>query len=104
MRHFIRSFTLSIALIMVMALTAIASEVVGIQGAVIAPVNRSGKVECLATNTNCHNTMSFSERIDWIQSEINKGTAVYSNEELKLMRERLDNTIEEFKLHMLGGY
>ncbi len=102
MRRLIRRLTLNIAALMIIAIPALAANGIGSQEAATAQQN--GKVGCLAMNTDCHVTMSYPDKLDWLQSEIDKGTAVYSREELNVMRERVKKTIEEFEDSMLGGW
>ena len=100
MRRLICSLTLNIAFLMIISVPVLAADGIGSQGAATAQQN--GKVVCLAMNTDCNVTMSFPDKLDWIQGEIDKGTVVYSSEELNVMRERLKRTIEEFEYSMLG--
>lgn len=56
------------------------------------------KDECLLVSKNCRNaTLSIQEKIDKLQGEINKGTKVYSTEELKKLEDKLkdaENTLD----------
>jgi hypothetical protein len=51
------------------------------------------KDECLlVAMNNCPNYQdSYQERIDKIQTEINKGTTVYTEDELNVLKKRLDD-------------
>lgn len=50
------------------------------------------KDECLLVARNCPDRVdSIQERIDKLQTEINKGTAVYTPEELGILHQKLDD-------------
>lgn len=59
------------------------------------------KEECLLVAINCGNDFSSLERkIDKLRHEIGKGRSVYSDDELRILREQLtnaDKTLEFFK-------
>jgi hypothetical protein len=49
-----------------------------------------GKDECILVALNCPDAVdTLQQRIDKLQSEINKGTAVYSTEELRILNDKL---------------
>ena len=49
------------------------------------------KDTCLLYARNCQdNTYVLQQRIERLQGEISKGTVVYSNDELNILRQRLD--------------
>jgi hypothetical protein len=51
------------------------------------------KDECLLVAMNCPDQQdSYQERINKLQDEINKGTAVYTDEELNTLSGKLDET------------
>jgi anti-sigma28 factor (negative regulator of flagellin synthesis) len=59
------------------------------------------KDECLLVAMNCvEQPFSGQEKVERIQNEINKGTAVYTTEELKVLDKLLRDTIEEQRLMM----
>lgn len=65
---------------------------------------QNGKDECLITALNCGNrAMSIQNRIDAIQNEINKGAAVYTNEELGVLQRRLEDANRELSDAQVGG-
>jgi hypothetical protein len=52
---------------------------------------QGGKDQCLLVARNCAGSVdSMQERINRIQGEINKGTSVYTNDELRKLQNRLD--------------
>jgi hypothetical protein len=59
------------------------------------------KDECLLVAINCSKDfITLEQKIDKLQREIGKGRAVYSDEELRILREQLNNankTLEFFK-------
>ena len=51
------------------------------------------KDTCLLFAKSCQdNAYVLQLRVDRLQGEISKGTAVYTNEELKILRQKLDDT------------
>jgi hypothetical protein len=59
------------------------------------------KDECLLVAVRCGDSFdTLQQRIDRLQNEISKGRAVYTPDELKILRKKLDNarkTLEFFK-------
>lgn len=52
----------------------------------------AGKDQCLLVAMNCGDRAeSIQNRIDMIKREINKGTAVYTDDELKALQRKLEN-------------
>ena len=50
------------------------------------------KDECLLVAINCgKDFLTLEQKIDRLQSEILKGRAVYTDDELRILREQLDN-------------
>jgi len=85
MRHIIKKITLLAAALMIVAVPVLAQE--GVMG---QQATQNQKNECLLVARNCP-TDSIQERIDRIQTEINKGTAVYTNDELKSLKRELED-------------
>ena len=53
------------------------------------------KDDCLLVALNCpDNVDTLQQRIDKLQAEINKGTAVYTNDELEILSRKLNDTRE----------
>ena len=65
------------------------------------------KDECLLVAINCgKDFISLEQKIEKLQKEISKGRAVYSDDELNILRERLNNankTLEFFKNEGAGN-
>jgi hypothetical protein len=62
------------------------------------------KDECLLVARNCAGSVdSIQERIDKLNAEISKGTAVYSNEELGVLINKRDDTLRLFDAILEGG-
>jgi len=67
-------------------------SVYGTQGEATAP-----KDECLLVAMNCKdNVDSVQQRIDKLQNEIGKGTAVYTADELRILNRKLDEANKTF--------
>jgi hypothetical protein len=65
----------------------------------------ANKDECLLVAMNCPESVDpFQIRIDKLQAEIDKGTAVYSNEELNVLRKKLNDAYERKQLNFEEGY
>jgi hypothetical protein len=62
------------------------------------------KDECLLVARNCTDSVdSIQQRIDKLNTEIGKGTAVYSNEELGVLNNKLDDASRLLDAIMEGG-
>jgi anti-sigma28 factor (negative regulator of flagellin synthesis) len=82
----------------IIATTALLSAA-NIIGAEISIDNSSQKDECLLLAMNCAGEVdSINQRIERLNNEIAKGTAVYTVDELKLLRNKLDEAVG-----LLGG-
>jgi len=64
--------------------------------------------ECLLVAINCGTDyVSLEKKIDSLQKEISKGRAVYTDDELRILRHRLNNankTLEYFKNEGAGTW
>lgn len=100
MNHFITKTALLTATLMIAALPVLADE-----GSVMGPGYQSGKDErLLAAAGTCDRVGTFDGMIEKIQNEISKGNVVYTNDELRILHERLDNLIEQnLKAHDTGS-
>ena len=50
------------------------------------------KEDCLLVASNCRDSVdTIQQRIDKLQKEINKGTAVYTNDELRVLNRKLND-------------
>ena len=89
MRRIIRRVTLLAAALMIAVVPVLAEE-----GAVMQkmePAEQGVKNECLLVARNCGEQRdTIQEKIDRIQNEIKRGTAVYTNDELNKLQDKLD--------------
>ena len=90
--------------ILIAILTAAALSATSMAFAVDAPVAGS-KDECLLASKNCmHEVDSIQQKMKKINTEIKKGTKVYSAEELKKLEQKLKEVNEILKdLEKPGG-
>lgn len=95
MRRLTSRFALIAATLMVMAVPVIADDLSVVQP--MEPVQlQDGKNECLLVAMNdCNRMGTFQDRIREIKSEINKGTTVYSEDELGVLQRKLDEQLRE---------
>lgn len=90
MRHVLRRITLLSAALLILAVPVMAEE--GSAGIVMDPEQQGAKNECLLVAMNCDQQVdTIHQRIDRIQIEINKGSDVYTNDELKRLQRQLDD-------------
>lgn len=95
MRQVINKIALIAATLMIMAVPILADE--GAANPAMEPAAQDGKNECLLVAMNCANQVdSIQQRIDRIQNEINRGNAVYTNEELNKLQNQLDDARKNF--------
>ena len=65
---------------------------------------QGGKNECLLVASNCTGSVdTLTEKIDRFQNEINKGTSVYSNDELRTLQNNLNDAKKTLSDLMQGG-
>ena len=65
----------------------------------------ANKDECLLVAMNCPKDFSTQERIDRLNTEISKGTSVYSPDELNTLNKQRDDAYRELNSgHMNQGY
>jgi len=108
MRHVRRNITLSTAALMMVALPVLADDATwgndATQSRMTTPEQQNRKVECLlVSKNNCAIGGSPDRQIDRIRHEINKGSAVYTNEELRILNNELDKAIKDRYDEYLGG-
>lgn len=90
------------AALMMVALPVLAEDAT--ERKMIDPAQQGGKVECLLVAQNsCAREGTPDTRIDKIRNEINKGTAVYSNQELRILNDELDKAISDLNDAYGGG-
>lgn len=102
MRSIINKFALIAATLIISALPVVAED--GMTRPSNEPALEGGRNECLlVAMNNCPNYVdSIQQRIDRLQTEINKGTDVYTNEELKKLEREL-NSIKSDYDHIIMG-
>jgi hypothetical protein len=62
------------------------------------------KDECLLTSWNCKDSVdSIQMRIEKLNKEIAKGTAVYTKDELNTLKRKLDETNKELEILTTGS-
>ena len=93
MRSVIKRITLLAAALMIVAAPVLADE--GSMDRTFSQGQQEGKNECLLVAMNCANQVdTIQQRIDRIQGEISRGSAVYSTEELKSLGRELEDAIK----------
>jgi paraquat-inducible protein B len=100
MRYILKKIALLAAALMIMAVPVLAEDNFGVPGTEPS-LQHKGK-ECELVAMNCSGGVdSIQDRVNQIQNEINRGTAVYTIEELKRLQQRLDDmnrTADEVEL------
>jgi hypothetical protein len=105
MRAIARTITVMAAALMIAAVPVLAEEGVPFQteyGIVGQQEENVNSRECLLVAKNCP-IESIQQRIDRIQTEIGRGTAVYTNDELKVLRQELEDSQQLLDSEMNGG-
>lgn len=97
MKAIARTLTVVAATLLIAALPALADENVFGQQEPQAQKN-----ECLLVARNCP-ADSIQERIQRIQGEIAKGTAVYTNDEMRRLNRELEEAQKILEYEMSGG-
>ncbi len=59
----------------------------------------ASKDECLLVAKNCPNDFSIQQRIDRLNTEIAKGTSVYTPDELNMLHKELDDAYRELNMN-----
>ena len=93
------------AALMIAAVPVLAEEGVPFQteyGVVGQEEERVNNSDCLLVAKNCP-IESIQNRIDRIQTEIGRGEAVYSNDELRSLRQELEDAQQLLDSQMSGG-
>ena len=91
MKTLLKRYALLASSLMIFAAPVLADE-----GMMVNPVaepeqQMGGKDQCLLVSRNCAGSVdSIQERINRIQGELNKGTSVYTNDELRSLQNSLD--------------
>ena len=103
MRRLISRLALIAATLLIVSVPVLADDMSGVSNREPAAVNQ-GKDVCLVFAMNCSGGAgSIEDRIRAIQSEINKGTAVYTNEELGILQRKLEAEKRDLYEFSSGG-
>lgn len=97
MKAIARTITVVAAALMITALPVLAEEVV--MGQQEPQVQKN---ECLLVAKNCPSD-SIQERIQRIQNEIGRGTAVYSNDDLRRLNRELEEAQKLLEYELTNG-
>lgn len=97
MKALARTATVMAAALMIAAVPVFAEEAV--MGQQESQVQKS---ECLLVAQNCP-TDSIQQRIERIKTEIGRGTDVYTNDELRRLKEELEDAEKLFEFNMTNG-
>ncbi len=103
MRNLLKKIALTVATLMIMVVPVLSDD-----SSVVQPRGseqlQGGKEQCLIMAMNCGDrAQSIQHRIDMLQTEINKGLAGYTNEELNILRNQLDAEKNELDRARVGG-
>lgn len=103
MRRLISKLALTAAALLIISVPVLADDLSVVPEREPAAVN-PGKDVCLIVAMNCGDRAeSIQNRIEFIQSEINKGSTVYTNEELMILQKKLDAEKRELNEAYEGG-
>ncbi len=102
MRYSMRKIALLAAALMIMAVPVLAED--GPLRPGMEPEGLKDK-ECILVAMNCDVDRfdSIRQSVDRIQSEINRGSGVYTSDELKRLQERLDEATRTLNDSTSGG-
>lgn len=90
MKRMISRLSLLAAVLMITAVPVMAND--GKMDPAMGQEQQTGKDECLLVVRNCQNAVdSIQERIERIQNEISRGSAVYTNDELRRLERQLED-------------
>ena len=102
MRLITKRIALSTAALVMAALPVLADEAV--KSEFMGPAMQENKDQCLLVAANsCDRVGTLQGRINEIRNEINKGNAVYTNEELNILHKKLDDAIRQRDDAYYGG-
>lgn len=103
MKILIKRFALLAASLMIFAVPALADEFI-YDPAAEPGQQQGGKDQCLLVASNCSGSVdTIQERINRIQGELNKGTSVYTNDELRRLQNSLDEEKRSLNNIEMGG-
>lgn len=90
MRCMIRKLSLLAAALLIVAVPVLAEE--GSMDKMLEQGQQPDKNECLLASLNCANQVdTIQQRIDRIKGEIQRGTDVYTTDELRILNRQLDD-------------
>lgn len=90
MRRMISKLSILVAALMIMAVPVLAEE--GSVKTMMDEANKADKNECLLVAMNCGNQVdSIQQRINRITKEIGRGTDVYTKDELRRLKDQLED-------------
>lgn len=90
MKCMIRKISLLAAALLIVAVPVLAEE--GSMDKMLEQGQQSDKNECLLASLNCANQVdTIQQRIDRIKGEIQRGTDVYTTDELRILNRQLDD-------------
>jgi TolA-binding protein len=102
MKRIALKIALLLAASLISALPALAAE--GMGNSMMGQQGQNMKDECLLMARNCGDRVdTIQQRIDRINHEIGKGTAVYSRQELMHLNSQLEDANRTLELLMSGG-
>lgn len=68
------------------------------------PMGNDHKNECLLVSKNCgDNVDSLQQRIEKLRTEISRGTLVYTEDELMILKNKLDDAVKTLEIITLGA-
>lgn len=103
MNHTMRKVVLITAGLVLMTAPVLAEDAT--YESVAAPAIHSGKDLCLLEKpSSCDRVWTITGKINRIENEINKGTSVYTKEELKILHKRLDDAHNDLIEDQKGGW
>src|ERR1700681_1709687 len=102
MRRIIKRLSLLAAALMMLAVPALADE--DATDDMLGQGQQDEKNECLLVSMNCANQVdSIQQRIDRIKGEIERGSDVYTNDELRILNRQFEETIKNLEELNMGG-
>jgi hypothetical protein len=103
MRYVTKRIALLTAALSIVALPVLADDLSG--GKWAEPAQQpEGKDECLiVAMSTCDRVGTIQGRIDTILNEIKKGTAVYTEDELRILQNKLEDANREMNEAYVGG-
>lgn len=99
-----KAFTTKLAVFTAVTLISATPVLAGDSGMGMSSGEKFQKDECLLVARNCgDNVDSIQQRIDRLDKEIGKGSAVYSRDELKMLDSQLQDAKRNLEVLMGNG-